>query len=205
MFTILAVRLLFLLIPGLIGMLIIQRFTRKTEEYYSIDRLLIYSFVLSAACYFITNFFFENSLIKSLSDFTKADISIQLSEVYATFIVSVILSWLYCLLKVKGHLFKLGIWLKMSNISGSGSSLRTILNSEVDGKDLSEHWAQIEFLEQKITYIGKIVDYTTEAVYTELVLTDVTLYEPNNKTTDFDALYVKIAPSDNVHLKFLPL
>lgn len=207
MFSIIAVNLLFLLLPGFIG--------RKTIDYFSYSEknkpfnyFLVDSFIIGVFSYsivFVYKKIFSHPVFYLTTSIRNDKFSINSEEVFWSIIISLFFSILYCYLKECDFFYNISSKIKLSNRSSNPSVFSVIFGFKY-GDDLKDKWLHIRPLNDNRTYVGYIKEWSVanDSEFLELLLKEVTVYpiDKNSKEYNVYSLYLKI-PYKDVVIEFL--
>ena len=207
MFSIIAVNLLFLLLPGFIG--------RKTIDYFSYSEknkpfnyFLVDSFIIGVFSYsivFVYKKIFSHPVFYLTTSIRNDKFSINSEEVFWSIIISLFFSILYCYLKERDFFYNISSKIKLSNRSSNPSVFSVIFGFKY-GDDLKDKWLHIRPLNDNRTYVGYIKEWSVidDSETLELLLEDVTVYpvDKNSEKYDIYSLYLNI-PYKDVVIEFL--
>ena len=207
MFSIIAVNLLFLLLPGFIGRKTIDYFSysekNKPFNYFLVDSFLIG--VFSYSIVFIYKKIFSYPVFYLTDSIRNDKFSINSEEVFWSIIISLFFSILYCYLKERDFFYNISSKIKLSNRSSNPSVFSVIFGFKYSD-DLKDKWLHIRPLNDNRTYIGYIKEWSVvnDSEFLELLLKEVTVYpiDKNSKEYDVYSLYLKI-PYKDVVIEFL--
>lgn len=160
------ISLLFLFLPGIIGVLLIRTLTHINVSETKIFSL--YAYLLSTISYLLL------SIISSSSNFLnlllEGRLTIDVREIIFSTIISICLSTLIVVAINTRLLYKMASTLKLSNRFGSTD----VWISTFDAKETD--WITIRPSVTKEYFVGKVKDYSDTSTIRELVLTDVASY-----------------------------
>jgi hypothetical protein len=206
-FSIIAVNLLFLLLPGFIGRKTINYFSysekNKTFNYFLVDSFIIGTFSYSIV--FIYKKIFSYPIFYFTASIRNDKISINPEEIFWSIIVSFFFSIFYCYLKEQDFFYNVSSKIKLSNRSSNSSVFATIFGFKY-GDDFKDKWIHLRPLNDNRTYVGYIKEWSVidNSETLELLLEDVTVYpvDKNSEKYDIYSLYLNI-PYKDVVIEFL--
>lgn len=207
MFSIIAVNLLFLLLPGFIGRKIIDYFS-YSEKNRAFNYFLVDSFIIGVFSYsvvFVYKKIFSYPIFYLTTSIRNDKFSINSEEIFWSIIISLFFSLLYCYLKERDFFYKISSKIKLSNRSSNPSVFSIIFGFKYDD-ELKDKWIHLRPLNDNRTYVGYIKEWsvTDDSDFLELLLKEVTVYpiDKDSKKYDIYSLYLKI-PYKDVIIEFL--
>lgn len=207
MFSIIAVNLLFLLLPGFIGRKIIDYFS-YSEKNRAFNYFLVDSFIIGVFSYsvvFVYKKIFSYPIFYLTTSIRNDKFSINSEEIFWSIIISLFFSLLYCYLKERDFFYNISSKIKLSNRSSNPSVFSIIFGFKYDD-ELKDKWIHLRPLNDNRTYVGYIKEWsvTDDSDFLELLLKEVTVYpiDKDSKKYDIYSLYLKI-PYKDVIIEFL--
>nr|DAR10445.1 MAG TPA: hypothetical protein [Caudoviricetes sp.] len=207
MFSIIAVNLLFLLLPGFIGRKIIDYFS-YSEKNRAFNYFLVDSFIIGVFSYsvvFVYKKIFSYPIFYLTTSIRNDKFSINSEEIFWSIIISLFFSLLYCYLKERDFFYNISSKIKLSNKSSNPSVFSIIFGFKYDD-ELKDKWIHLRPLNDNRTYVGYIKEWsvTNDSDFLELLLKEVTVYpiDKDSKKYDIYSLYLKI-PYKDVIIEFL--
>lgn len=207
MFSIIAVNLLFLLLPGFIGRKIIDYFS-YSEKNRAFNYFLVDSFIIGVFSYsvvFVYKKIFSYPIFYLTTSIRNDKFSINSEEIFWSIIISLFFSLLYCYLKERDFFYNISSKIKLSNRSSNSSVFSIIFGFKYDD-ELKDKWIHLRPLNDNRTYVGYIKEWsvTDDSDFLELLLKEVTVYpiDKDSKKYDIYSLYLKI-PYKDVIIEFL--
>ena len=207
MFSIIAVNLLFLLLPGFIGRKIIDYFS-YSEKNRAFNYFLVDSFIIGVFSYsvvFVYKKIFCYPIFYLTTSIRNDKFSINSEEIFWSIIISLFFSLLYCYLKERDFFYNISSKIKLSNRSSNPSVFSIIFGFKYDD-ELKDKWIHLRPLNDNRTYVGYIKEWsvTDDSDFLELLLKEVTVYpiDKDSKKYDIYSLYLKI-PYKDVIIEFL--
>ena len=207
MFSIIAVNLLFLLLPGFIGRKTIDYFS-YSEKNKSFNYFLVDSFIIGVFSYsiiFIYKKIFSYPIFYLTTSIRNDKFSINSEEIFWSVIVSLFFSVLYCYLKERDFFYSISSKIKLSNRSSNPSVFATIFGFKYEN-EFKDKWIHLRPLNDNRTYVGYIKEWSVidNSDLLELLLKDVTVYPINENSKKYDvySLYLKIPYKETV-IEFL--
>ncbi|QBJ83151.1 DUF6338 family protein [Bacillus subtilis] len=187
----LAVRLLFLFLPGIIGATIIDLLTthRKRQMFH----FILHSYLIGVFAYGILMFivFICNQLndklfwkVTFLSSLLNSKEQIKVSEVFLATLIGAILAVILVVIINKKHIFKVAHFLGISNKHGEDDVWDYLFSDE------SIEWATVRDPNTKIVFHGAISAFSQKDDKRELLLADVIVYKDEN-SGELKELYEK--------------
>lgn len=209
MFSVLAVKILLIFFPGIMGVKIMEIFTKGKKKYTNTE-WIVNSFLLGAFSYLIVSFF-PGSSKDFISIFSNVEsLQITLFTFSWTLIISVLLSFILSLALNKDVIHTLGRWLDIT-IETPHNKVITDIYSSVDPylKDLRGRYVTVRRYDLDVHYIGFVKRFELEGNSLELLLDDVTVYyhevDSNNvkqeKSYDIKSVYLNLN-TDSISIEF---
>ena len=176
MFTVLAVKILLIFFPGILGAKIMETFLQGKKKYTNTE-WVVNSFLLGLSSYVIVTFSpqFNLNFIDIFSDVNKLKITTPIF--ISTVVVSVILSSFLSLALNKDIIHIAARWLGITIDSPHKKVIKDIFSSETSYlKDLRGRYVNVKRYDINIHYVGFIKGFDLEGNLLELLLDDVTVY-----------------------------
>lgn len=174
------ISLLFLFLPGIIGVLLIRSLTHVNVSETKIFSL--YAYLLSTISYLLLSIIYSSS--NFLNFLLEGRLIIDVKEIILSTIISICLSTLIIVATNTRLLYKIASKLKISNRFGSTD----VWISTFDAKETD--WITIRPLGTKEYFVGKVKDYSDTSTIRELVLTNVASYnDAGNYIRSYEQLY----------------
>ena len=196
----LLIRVLILLIPGIIGVFIVQSLiNKKIENIWLYMSVILIAFLSYSNLYIIYNLNelildgVRNAKLKKVSFFyalVNSNINIKYSEVFLACLCSIFISIIIVLFINKGWYYKLMNLVNMSHKTGNDC-----------WNDLFENYTKgfhgavyITDYKNNLLYGGTVKNYSPDSKWPELLLEDVCVYSNDDRKNELykmDKLYLK--------------
>lgn len=192
------VQLLFIFLPGIAGVILIN-FAIASEKKLQINEGIAYSFVLGTLCYLPLNIFGNGQIFNTLLTKTPLILpkeiatALFLALIYSLIIIYIINKELYHLILRK---------YKLSNKLGKKYLLQGLISStDKEINELCNRWVSIRYQNKEQVYIGylKAINVTDQE-YFEILIKEVAAYFDSKDTPSYhlEALYLCEKPEDIV-------
>jgi len=165
-FSELTFSLLFMFLPGVISMLLINLLTNS--RVYDSKIFFLYSYLISVLSYSMLSIFSTSSFMTYL---VKGELKIQIKEIFFATGISVVFAILIVFITNSKKVFILAGKLKITNKYGNGDVWSTIFN------DPQITWITLRPQNCSYYYVGEIEHFSDDVNIREIVLKDVAYYE----------------------------
>lgn len=223
-----SIRVLFLFLPGIITVSILQLFNPKNKKF-SVNEIFMYSFIFGVLSYlgaygtayimelFISFFQYIKTpdVGLNLSELAKdshkyinileislnnSDLKISLSQITVSCTIGMILGLIATSLRNKGIIHKKALKLGVSYETGYPNVLSTIYKSNsAYAEKLRGAPVSIKMLDGTSSYQGRVKYYDFNESHIELLLEEVTIFFKNNEKG-----LPKLYKQDSVYLTLIP-
>ena len=169
MFNNTTIKILFLFLPGIITVAILQLFNEKSKKY-SLNETFFFSFVSGIISYIIYSFFNKEVLIK-LINYDDLNFPLTTLDIFYLCLIGTALGVLFTFLRTRGTIHNLANKVKISYETGFETVLATIYKSNFpEMETLRGKYVQIKLFDGTADYYGFIKYYECFDNYTEFLL-----------------------------------
>ena len=161
--------LLFLFLPGILGVLLIGALT--TVKVTEIKIFSLYVYLLSVTSYLLTGFINDYRFINFL---LKGNLNITPKEIFIATIVSIVLSILIIYIINFNLMYKLAGKLRLSTKFGNNDVWLTLFN------DKNTVWITLRPSDCEQYFVGEVEHFSDENNLRELTLVNVAIYSDDN-------------------------
>lgn len=205
MFSILAVNLIFLLLPGFIGRKIIDYFSHSNQEK-TFNFFLVDSFIIGNFSYFILFIYkkiFSKPPLYLLTSIREDKFSLNAEEITWSILISIFFSIIYCYLKERDYIFTLSSKIKLTNRSSIPSIIPMIFGFKYNN-EFTDKWVHIRVLNDNRSYVGYIQEWCIESEHLELLLKEVEVNPLNEEENPYElySIYLKV-PYKDIVIEFI--
>lgn len=198
------IRLMFLFLPGIIATTILQQ-TNKKREKYSTESFFLYSFIFGITSYLILSLIpcsnFKKIILGLLNN--KLEVDIQLSDIFLSFIVGIIIGLTTSFIRTKGILQLVFSKLNISYSLGFKSALSTLYSSlDKDIIPYRSKWVCIKLFDQSAIYHAQHLHlYAEHESYIEITLCNVDITLKGKKVYNQNYVYLNLTPG-TFHIEY---
>nr|DAL57724.1 MAG TPA_asm: Protein of unknown function (DUF1616) [Caudoviricetes sp.] len=216
MFNNTTIKILFLFLPGIITVAILQFFNEKNKKY-SLNETFFFSFIFSIVSYIIYSFFNKEVLVK-LINYDNLNFPLTTRDIFYLCSIGTILGLVFTFLRTRGTIQNQANNFKISYETGFKTVLETIYKSNFPNmKTLREKYVQIKLFDGTADYCGFIKHYEIHDNYTEFLLfgtdtlsdnpqeqVEITFKNNSNPNKDYTqpAVYLKL-PNGSFSIEYL--
>ena len=169
MFNNTTIKILFLLLPGIITVAILQFFNEKNKKY-SLNETFFFSFIFSIVSYIIYSFFDKGVLVR-LINYDDLNFPLTTCNILCLCLIGTILGLIFTFLRTRGAVHRVANILKLSYETGFKTVLETIYKSNFPVMEtLRGKYVQIKLFDGTADYYGFIKYYESHDNYTEFLL-----------------------------------
>ena len=207
MFSLIAIKVLFLIFPGLVGVLFINKFSDSKNKY-DFQFFYVKAFIIGFISYLIFYLFTRKSTM--LTEFKLNDLkSISYSEIFWTTLISLAISLLYTYGKNHDWVFIGARKIKLTKKFQSPTVFQDLYLS-FENKDLRDRYISLKFYKNDYFnnkfFVGKVYEYIISDSHLEVCLGDVSVHKilyPDTRLYEMPYIYLKLKYED-FFIEFLP-
>jgi hypothetical protein len=184
--------LLFLFLPGILGVLLVGALT--TVKITEIKTFSLYVYLLSVISYLLTGFINDYRFINFL---LKGDLNITPKEIFIATIVSLVLSVLIIYIINFNLMYKLAGKMRLSTKFGNNDVWLTLFN------DKKTTWITLRPSDCEQYFVGEVEHFSDENSLRELTLINVAIYNENdgNYMYSQDKIYFSFPADQNITIE----
>lgn len=169
MFNETTIKILFLFLPGIISVSIMQYFKNKNVKY-TVNETFLYSFINGVFSYVIYSLVNKDILTK-LINYDNNNFPLVIDDIFYLCLIGIFLGVFFTYLRTHGIINKIFRYFKISYEDGYETVLETIHKYDLDELEkVREKFVQIKLLDGTADYFGFIKHYEIHNEYTEFLL-----------------------------------
>lgn len=169
MFNETIIKILFLFLPGIIAVSIMQYFKNKNRKY-TVNETFLYSFIIGVISYVIYSIF-EKEVITKLINYNTNNFPLVTKDIFYLCSIGILLGVMFTYLRTHGVINKIFSYFKISYEDGYETVLETIHKYDFgELEKVREKFVQIKLLDGTADYFGFIKHYEIHNEYTEFLL-----------------------------------